>query len=233
MSIVSPDRHGSDQHGSDRYGSDQYGPGRLHRAAARLLDVTAAGALVVILAPLLLLIAVAVRLGSPGPALFRQERVGRHREPFTMLKFRSMTVGGGDEAHRALIARELAGEDTSVGGSWKLADDARVTRLGALLRRTSLDELPQLFNVLEGTMSLVGPRPCLPWEADQFPARYADRFTVRPGITGLWQVSGRSTLGTLDMLELDTEYARTWTLRTNVRILLLTVPALLRDCGAR
>jgi lipopolysaccharide/colanic/teichoic acid biosynthesis glycosyltransferase len=208
-------------------------PARWESAASRLVDVVAAGVLVVVLAPLLLLIAVAVRFDSPGPAFFRQVRVGRGRQPFTMLKFRSMTVGGDDRAHREQIARELAGEDASADGSWKLAADVRVTRVGALLRRTSLDELPQLFNVLGGSMSLVGPRPCLGWEADQFPARYADRFAVRPGITGLWQVSGHSTLGTLDMLRLDAEYARAWGFWTDIRILLLTVPVLLRTDGAR
>jgi lipopolysaccharide/colanic/teichoic acid biosynthesis glycosyltransferase len=208
-------------------------PARWETAACRLLDVVAAAVLIVILLPLLLLVALAVRLDSPGPALFRQVRLGRDRRPFTMLKFRTMTVGGDDRAHRELIARELAGEDASVGGSWKLADDVRVTRIGRLLRRTSLDELPQLFNVLVGSMSLVGPRPCLSWEADQFPRQYADRFTVRPGITGLWQVSGRSRLGTLDMLRLDAEYARAWRFWTNVRILLLTVPVVLRRDGAR
>jgi lipopolysaccharide/colanic/teichoic acid biosynthesis glycosyltransferase len=208
-------------------------PARWETAAFRILDIAAAVALIVVLMPLLLLVALAVRLDSPGPALFRQVRLGRDRRPFTMLKFRTMTVGGDDGAHRELIARELAGEDASAGGSWKLAGDVRVTRVGGLLRRTSLDELPQLFNVLAGSMSLVGPRPCLSWEAEQFPPQYEDRFTVRPGITGLWQVSGRSKLGTLDMLRLDAEYARTWRFWTNVHILLLTVPVVLRRDGAR
>ena len=136
----------------------------------------------------------AVRLEDRGPALFRQERVGLSGSRFTLLKFRTMLQGGDDRALRDLIARELRGEDTVVNGSSKLDDDRRVTRVGAFLRRTSLDELPQLINVLRGDMTLVGPRPCLRWEAEMFPAEYASRFTVRPGLTGLWQVSGRSTL---------------------------------------
>ena len=150
-----------------------------------------------------------------------------------MLKFRSMTVGGDDRMHRDLIARELAGEDTSTNGSWKVDDDPRVTRVGRFLRRTSLDELPQLINVLTGSMSLVGPRPCLDWEAAQFPAQFARRFDVRPGLTGLWQVSGRSTMGTLEMLELDSRYATRWCVAENLRILALTLPALLKEDGAR
>ena len=120
-----------------------------------------------------------------------------------------------------------------VNGSAKLSNDKRVTRTGALLRRTSLDELPQLLNVLTGSMSLVGPRPCLGWEAEMFPAQFAPRFAVRPGITGLWQVSGRSTLGTLEMLQLDVHYARTRTLLLDASILVRTLPVVLRGDGAR
>jgi lipopolysaccharide/colanic/teichoic acid biosynthesis glycosyltransferase len=118
-------------------------------------------------------------------------------------------------------------------GSSKLNNDHRITRTGAFLRRTSLDELPQLLNVLRGDMTLVGPRPCLDWEADMFPEEFQPRFSVRPGLTGLWQVSGRSTLGTLDMLRLDVRYIRNRSLRTDLAILLRTVPALLRSSGAR
>jgi lipopolysaccharide/colanic/teichoic acid biosynthesis glycosyltransferase len=132
-----------------------------------------------------------------------------------------------------MIVRELAGEDTSSGGSWKLDDDPRVTRIGRFLRRSSLDELPQLINVLRGDMSLVGPRPCLEWEADLFPEEFAERFEIPPGLTGLWQVSGRSTMGTLDMLRLDVEYTRTRRFRTDLVILAATVPVLLRRDGAR
>ena len=181
----------------------------------------------------MVVIAVAVRYEDRGPALFRQERVGRGRSRFTMLKFRTMTVGARDDALRDLIGRELRGEDTAVDGSSKLNGDRRVTRIGAFLRRTSLDELPQLINVLRGEMARVGPRPCLEWEAELFPAEYAPRFNVRPGLTGLWQVSGRSTLTTLDMLRLDVRYVHSRTLRTDLLILLRTLPVLLRRDGAR
>jgi lipopolysaccharide/colanic/teichoic acid biosynthesis glycosyltransferase len=144
-----------------------------------------------------------------------------------------MFQGGDDRALRDLIARELRGEDTVEGGSAKLNNDPRVTRTGAFLRRTSLDELPQLINVVRGEMTLVGPRPCLDWEADMFPPEFASRFSVPPGLTGLWQVSGRSTMGTLEMLELDVVYVRSRSLRSDLGILLRTVPALLRSSGAR
>ncbi|WP_448642082.1 sugar transferase [Geodermatophilus sp. URMC 63] len=199
----------------------------------RVVDVVLAALALVLLSPLLLAIGAWVRRGSPGPALLRQERVGLHRRPFVLYKFRSMRVDCDDLVHRRLIEAELRGEDTAHGGSTKVHDDPRVTRCGAFLRRTSLDELPQLFNVVRGDMSLVGPRPCLPWEADMFPARYADRFSVRPGLTGLWQVNGRTTLGTLDMLEFDLAYVRDRRLTRDLSILLRTIPSMLRGDGAR
>jgi lipopolysaccharide/colanic/teichoic acid biosynthesis glycosyltransferase len=199
----------------------------------RLADLVGAAILLALLSVPMLLITLAVRAEDRGSALFRQERVGLGRRRFTLLKFRSMTEGAGDDGLRDLIARELRGEDTTTNGSSKLSDDRHVTRIGAFLRRTSLDELPQLINVLRGEMALIGPRPCLDWEAEMFPAEYASRFTVRPGLTGLWQVSGRSTLGTLDMLRMDVEYVRMRSLRVDVGILLRTVPAVLRRDGAR
>jgi len=201
--------------------------------ARRLADFVGAVVLLGLLLLPMVVIAVAVRYEDRGPALFRQERVGRGRSRFTMLKFRTMTVGARDDALRDLIGRELRGEDTAVDGSSKLNGDRRVTRIGAFLWRTSLDELPQLINVLRGEMALVGPRPCLEWEAELFPAEYAPRFNVRPGLTGLWQVSGRSTLTTLDMLRLDVRYVHSRTLRTDLLILLRTLPVLLRRDGAR
>jgi lipopolysaccharide/colanic/teichoic acid biosynthesis glycosyltransferase len=199
----------------------------------RAVDVVVALVGLLVTAPVLLVIAIAIRLDSEGPAVFRQVRVGRDRRRFTFYKFRTMRPGGDDSAHRALIAAEIRGEDTSSDGSWKLDADARITRVGRWLRRTSLDELPQLVNVLRGDMALVGPRPCLPWEADMFPARFSPRFSVRPGLTGLWQVTARSTVGTLDMLRLDVEYVRSRSVRSDLSILLATIPALLRGGGAR
>jgi lipopolysaccharide/colanic/teichoic acid biosynthesis glycosyltransferase len=208
-------------------------PSAWERAGRRTLDVVVSTTLLLLVLPLLLLIALWVRLDSPGPVLYRQQRVGLARQRFPLYKFRSMRVGGDDAAHRTLIEAELRGEDTrDENGSTKARDD-RITRSGHLLRRTSLDELPQLFNVLLGHMSLVGPRPCLDWEADMFPPEYAGRFSVSPGLTGLWQVSGRSTVGTLEMLKMDMEYVRTRRLSRDLSILLWTVPSLLRGDGAR
>ena len=181
----------------------------------------------------MLMIAAAVRAESRGGVLFRQQRVGRGQRPFLLYKFRTMRPGGDDRALRALIAAELRAEDTSKSGSCKIHDDPRITRVGRVLRRASLDELPQLFNVLRGDMSLVGPRPCLQWEAAMFPRMFDARFTVRPGLTGLWQVSGRSTVGTLEMLQLDMDYIQTRRLSEDVRIMLWTVPSMLSGDGAR
>jgi len=208
-------------------------PARWEPVARRAVDLLVVMIALLVLAIPMLLIAMAIRLGTPGPALYRQQRLGRGGRPFTMYKFRTMRTGCSDAQHRALIARELRGEDTSVDGSWKIDSDPRVTRIGSILRRTSVDELPQLLNVLRGQMSLVGPRPCLDWEAEMFPAKFAERFDVPPGLTGLWQVSGRSTMGTLEMLELDLAYVRSWSFWTDVAILLRTIPALLRGHGAR
>lgn len=206
---------------------------RVADAVRRVFDVAASAAMLMVLGVPMLLIALAIRTEDRGPALFRQQRVGLKGRSFTFLKFRTMSQGGDDSALRDLIARELRGEDTAQNGSTKLNNDRRVTRTGAFLRRTSLDELPQLLNVLRGDMTLVGPRPCLVWEAEMFPSRFAARFSVPPGLTGLWQVSGRSELGTLEMLELDVRYVRSRSLISDLSILLRTVPALLRGGGAR
>lgn len=199
----------------------------------RGIDIAVAATALLIVAPLWAAICLAIRLTGPGPALFRQVRVGVGEEPFMLYKFRTMRPGGDDRALRELVAAELRGEDTYCNGSCKLDDDPRITPVGRWLRSTSLDELPQLLNVLRGEMALVGPRPCLQWEAELFPAQYAERFTVRPGLTGLWQVRGRSTVGTLEMLRLDVEYVRTRDVLGDLRLLLATGPALLRRDGAR
>src|SRR5205814_1457380 len=163
-------------------------------ALTRLVDVVVAGTLVVLLGPPMLLTALLVRATSPGPALFRQSRVGFRERPFVMLKFRSMYVDRDDRAHRAFVSRMLGGEDPRQPRQslYKLEGDPRITPLGRFLRCTSVDELPQLFNVLRGEMSLVGPRPALAWEVRLYRRHHHERFLVKPGITGLWQVSGRS-----------------------------------------
>jgi len=210
-------------------------PKLAQEAAKRTLDISSSLALIIILAPLLLLLWWLVRFTSAGPALFRQERVGRDIRPFTMLKLRTMYVDNDDLVHRTYVAHLLSADRPAAAGPdglFKLEQDPRVTRLGVWLRRSSLDELPQLFNVLHGEMSLVGPRPVLPWEARMFEERYRRRFLVKPGITGLWQVSGRSRLTMREALELDVEYAVRQSFKLDLIIILRTVPAILRG-GAR
>lgn len=201
------------------------------QAAKRTADIVFSLVLLIMVAPFLLLLGCIVRLTSAGPALFRQERLGRDRQPFTMLKLRTMQVDNDDRIHRDYVARLLsaAGTATVAGnGLFKLDGDPRVTWLGGWLRRTSLDELPQLVNVLRGEMSLVGPRPVLPWEARLFGARYQQRFAVKPGITGLWQVSGRSRVAMREALELDVEYVARRSFVFDAVILARTLPALFR-----
>lgn len=181
----------------------------------------------ILLAPLLGLIAVAIKRDSAGPVLFRQVRVGRDRVPFTMLKFRTMTV----DAERLLI--DLRDRNTHDSGVlFKIHDDPRVTSVGRFLRRYSLDELPQLVNVLLGEMSLVGPRPPLPAEVEHYPEDAHRRFRVRPGLTGLWQVSGRSNLNPVDSARLDTHYVEHWSPALDAQILAATARAVLSADGA-
>jgi len=196
----------------------------------RLLDVLLASLALIVLAPLLAVLWLLVRLDSPGPAVFRQQRLGRAELPFTLYKFRSMRTGASDAIHRDFVTRMLAEapETVAVNGFYKLERDPRITPLGGWLRRTSLDELPQLVNVVRGDMSLVGPRPVLGWEAEMFddPARV--RFQVRPGLTGLWQVSGRARLTMRQALELDAQYVHRQSLWLDLSILARTLPAQMR-----
>jgi lipopolysaccharide/colanic/teichoic acid biosynthesis glycosyltransferase len=210
-------------------------PQRGQEAAKRLIDLSLSLALIVLVSPLLLLLWCLVRFTSSGPAFFRQERVGRNMRSFTMLKLRTMYVDNHDQIHRNYVTHLLSADKPTAAGDnglFKLEQDPRVTRLGAWLRRTSLDELPQLFNVRRGEMSLVGPRPVLPWEAELFEERYRKRFAVKPGISGLWQVSGRSKLTMREALELDIEYADRQSLALDLSIILRTVPAIFGG-GAR
>jgi lipopolysaccharide/colanic/teichoic acid biosynthesis glycosyltransferase len=206
-------------------------PGSAQEVARRLIDISLSLVLIIVLAPLLLLLWCLVRSTSAGPALFRQERLGRDSRPFKMLKLRTMYVNNDDQIHRNYVVRMFAAGPAAAAdqnGLFKLDADRRVTPLGAWLRRTSLDELPQLFNVLHGVMSLVGPRPVLPWEAELFGERHQRRFAVKPGITGLWQVSGRNRLTMQEALDLDVEYTIRRSLALDLIIILRTVPAILR-----
>lgn len=206
----------------------------------RALDVVLSATLLIVGSPFLIAIWVAIRLTSPGPAIFRQARLGRDQRPFTMFKFRTMRYGCDDEIHRAYVSQQLGesidrSEDAAPPGPtqfYKLASDPRVTPLGNWLRRSSLDELPQLVNVLLGEMSLVGPRPVLAWEAKLFDETELLRFVVAPGMTGLWQVSGRSRLPMRKALELDVEYVARQSMAFDLMLLARTVPALLRRGAA-
>jgi lipopolysaccharide/colanic/teichoic acid biosynthesis glycosyltransferase len=212
-------------------GREQRREGLAYRAASRSLDIAVSAIGLVIASPVLFAIAAAIRLTTPGPALFRQLRIGRGGRPFMMFKFRTMHHGNSDSEHRDYVTRMLAEEQRSDGSGdvYKLADDARITKVGKVLRRTSLDEYPQLVNVLVGQMSLVGPRPALPWEAELFDVRFWPRFGVKPGLTGLWQVSGRNAITMVEGLELDLEYLATRSFWGDVRIILQTIPAVLKS----
>lgn len=189
----------------------------------------------VILSPILLLIGLIVRMESRGPALFRQERLGKDGVPFTFYKFRTMVDGNDPSIHRHYVSQLITnGSETLKGdtGSFKLENDPRVTRFGRILRRTSVDELPQLLNVLAGTMSLVGPRPPLKYEVELYSDRARRRLECRPGITGLWQVSGRCQTTFDEMVELDIEYVDNWSLGLDLRILARTIPVVFGRKGA-
>jgi exopolysaccharide biosynthesis polyprenyl glycosylphosphotransferase len=195
-------------------------------ALKRTLDVGISLAALTVLAPLLLLIALAIRLDSPGPVLFKQTRLGRGGKPFTFYKFRSMR----DQAEQELM--ELAALNEAEGPIFKIKDDPRCTGPGRILRRFSLDELPQLVNVLRGDMSLVGPRPPLPLEVEQYEEWHFERLSIPSGITGLWQVMGRSDLTFDEMVMLDLFYAENWSLWLDFKIILRTIPTMLSGRGA-
>jgi lipopolysaccharide/colanic/teichoic acid biosynthesis glycosyltransferase len=188
----------------------------------RAIDVVAGVALVALLSPVLAILALIVKASSPGPVVFRQTRIGLHGEEFEMLKFRSMVQDA--EARLAALQQE---RDHGNEVMFKMRHDPRVTPVGRVMRRFSLDELPQLFNVIGGTMSLVGPRPPLPREVAQYAEHVHRRFQVKPGITGLWQVSGRSALSWDETVRLDLSYVDTWTITGDVRILMKTFRAAL------
>lgn len=193
----------------------------------RSLDVIGSTLGLLVLSPVFLLLILAVRLTSRGPAFFVQDRVGIGGHVFRFYKFRTMVIDA--EARKA----ELEHLNEMKGPAFKIARDPRITKLGAFLRKTSLDELPQLLNVLKGEMSLVGPRPPLPTEVERYDARQVQRLSVTPGITGLWQVSGRSGIQDFDRwIELDLEYARQWSLGLDAKILLKTVVVVMLGRGA-
>ncbi len=206
----------------------------MYRMGKRVIDFTVALFLIVLSLPLMIIIGIAVKLTSPGPILFRQERVGKGGEPFTFVKFRSMTHKADTAIHEAymrkLIRGEVgsgAGDEGADGSLYKLNNDPRVTEFGRFLRKTSLDELPQLLNVLAGSMSLVGPRPPIAYEVSAYRSWHMQRLRIKPGVTGLWQVSGRSATTFDEMVRLDIEYIQKRSFALDMQILLRTIPAAL------
>jgi lipopolysaccharide/colanic/teichoic acid biosynthesis glycosyltransferase len=207
---------------------------KLPGLAKRAIDILGSALAIIVFSPLFILIAAAVKLTSRGPVLFKQERVGGYGRRFTFLKFRSMKCVNDSSIHQDYIRRFIAGEiGKSHGGAFKIKNDPRLTRIGGFLRKSSLDELPQLINVLKGEMSLVGPRPAIPYEIDLYQAWHRGRFLeVKPGITGLWQVTGRSRTTFDEMVRLDLQYAKQWSLWLDIKILLQTPRAVLSREGA-
>jgi lipopolysaccharide/colanic/teichoic acid biosynthesis glycosyltransferase len=225
---------------------------RMYYAMKRVVDITVSLLALVLIAPLLLAIAVAIKLDSRGPVIFAQERIGAKRvrlngidhwqiTPFTFYKFRTMRPDSDSKIHRQYIEAYIAGDEKKLNQirqqsgqkeTYKLTKDPRVTRLGKFLRKTSLDELPQLWLVLTGEMSLVGPRPPLPYEVKRYQSHQLGRLAAHPGITGLWQVSGRATTSFSEMIELDLEYIENQSVRSDLKILLLTPLAAISQKGA-
>ncbi len=205
------------------------------RICKRALDLTLGSLALALVLPLMLVVAVGIRVLSGPPVLLRQTRVGRRGETFELLKFRTMRADASDGLHRAYVRNWIAGKPAAGkdGNSevFKLQDDSRITPIGKWLRRFSLDELPQLFNVLRGDMSLVGPRPALPYEVELYTDRHRRRLETLPGITGLWQVSGRNRLGFEQMVKLDLEYLERWSLGRDLWILARTAAAVLSGGG--
>lgn len=243
-----------------------------YQAAKRLMDIVISALLLVVLSPLLVVIALCIRLDSPGPVFFRQTRVGYNRRrrrdprrqprplapgrpdqrssrirrqqdlgarPFTMYKFRSMRCSADPTVHRQYIRSFIQNQAPGAGGGegapplFKLAQDARITRIGRILRRTSLDELPQLINVLKGDMSLIGPRPAIPYEVEDYQEWHKARLGPVPGLTGWWQVHGRSRVSFDEMVRMDIYYSEHRSFGLDVKILLLTPWAVLSCKGAR
>jgi lipopolysaccharide/colanic/teichoic acid biosynthesis glycosyltransferase len=203
----------------------------------RSVDLLVGLTLIVLFSPLLIAVAIAVRVDSHGPALFRQRRVGYGQREFTLFKFRSMRVDADPRGHREYVTALIKGADSAAPEGerkdlYKLAVDNRITPVGRWIRRWSLDELPQLFNVVLGDMTLVGPRPSIPYEVAEYPSWYLQRFSVKPGLTGLWQVSGRSERTYEEMVRLDIEYTERRSLALDLSILFKTPWTVLSRKGA-
>jgi exopolysaccharide biosynthesis polyprenyl glycosylphosphotransferase len=212
---------------------------KLSRMMKRMMDILGSLLALVFFSPVLLAIALAVKATSRGPVLFRQRRIGQYGNSFVFLKFRSMYVNNDAAVHKEFVQKLIAGKadkhpsNGNGEGVYKLTKDSRITRVGEFLRKTSLDELPQFLNVLQGEMSLVGPRPPVPYEVEVYDIWHRRRLLeAKPGITGLWQVSGRSRVKFDDMVRLDLQYARSWSPWMDIKILLRTPGAVVLGEGA-
>jgi lipopolysaccharide/colanic/teichoic acid biosynthesis glycosyltransferase len=235
-------------------GARQEGADAIYFVAKRVVDLIIVALSMVFLLPLMAFIAILIKWDSPGPAIFRQERVTARRRvrhgrlyweevPFTIYKFRTMRVDAKSTLHRQFIEAYIAGDDQRMAelqsaqqaedAKYKLVEDPRVTRVGSFLRKTSLDELPQLWNVLLGEMSLVGPRPPIPYEVELYQSHHHDRLRCVPGLTGLWQVEGRSATSFEEMVRMDVEYIREQSISTDIKIILKTLTAVVNGKGAR
>jgi len=208
----------------------------LNYLVKRVFDVVCASLILIVAMPIIALAALAIFIFDGRPIFFRQQRIGAQGRRFEMLKLRTMKTSSADSVHRQYVQRWIsdgrkANADDNGGTVFKLANDSRVTSVGRILRKFSLDELPQLFNVVRGDMSLIGPRPALPYEVEHYQDWHRRRLEGLPGITGLWQVSGRNQVSFDEMVKLDVQYLEDWSLTTDIQILFRTIPVLLRGEG--
>lgn len=207
----------------------------MYRILKRVIDIALSGVALFFLWPILLIIAVVIRVDSPGSPFFRQTRVGRDGREFQMIKFRTMFADNDESKHRDYMEKHVRGEtqprENEEGQEVYLLDDERVTRVGRFLRRTSIDELPNLVNVLAGSMSIVGPRPPIPYEVEHYDERALRRLSVKPGMTGYAQIRGRGALTFKDMVDYDLEYIDDRSLMTDFRVIFGTIPAVVRKRG--
>lgn len=202
------------------------------RASKRCLDLVIAALALSLLWPIMLIAALAIRLDTPGGVIFRQTRVGADGRRFTCYKLRTMVVGNDHARHAEYVAALIEGRAVAPDGMYKLSNDTRITRVGRHLRRLSIDELPQMWNVVRGDMSIVGPRPPLPYEVELYDGAALQRLRVKPGLTGLWQISGRCELTFTEMVALDNDYWRNWSFTRDLRIIVRTPLVILRGRGA-
>jgi lipopolysaccharide/colanic/teichoic acid biosynthesis glycosyltransferase len=207
---------------------------RRNYALKRVFDFLVALVAIILLSPILAIVAIIVRLDSKGPSLFKQERIGQNGKPFKVLKFRSMRTDSNDAVHRAAIEKFMQGQQIGdSNNAYKLQRDPRITRVGGFIRASSIDELPQLFNILKGDMSLVGPRPALRYEVDQYRYRHRYRLLVTPGLTGIWQVYGRSKVDFETLVSMDLHYVTDGSIWLDLKLIALTFGVVFKRSGGK